>query len=74
MAELKALCNGCGHPRDETTALDDHGRPLHDWEVGSTVCQACEARRIEEDRIGSDSPEALRGRIFYTQRMDGDDA
>lgn len=74
MAEHQTLCSGCGHPRDETTALDDHGRPLHDWEVGSTVCQACEARRIEEDRIAADGPEGLRGRLFYTHRVDGDDA
>jgi hypothetical protein len=70
MAELRTICSGCGHPRDETTALDDRGRPLHDWEVGSTVCQACEARAVEEDRIRTDDKHgaAMRGRIFYTTR------
>lgn len=75
LADLKTRCSGCGNPRDETTAIDDHGLPLHDWEVGSTVCQACEAKGIEQERISRGGGlEAMHGRIFYTYRADGDDA
>jgi len=74
LADLKTRCTGCGHPRDETTALDDRGRPLHDWEPHSTVCQACEALDIEKRRIrDSGDASALDGRIFYSTRVDGDD-
>jgi len=39
------------------------------------VCQACEAVRIEQDHIAGDGgAEAMRGRIFYAYRLEGDDA
>lgn len=62
-------CHDCGHPRDETTALDDHDRPVHGWGVGSTVCQACEAISVEARRIQKDGDSsAMDGRKFYVTR------
>lgn len=75
LADLNTRCSGCGHPRDETTAVDGRGWPLHDYAVGSTVCQACEAKAITQDQIAREGGvEAMHGRIFYTYRTDGDDA
>lgn len=71
-AELRLRCTGCGHPIDETTALDEHQRPLHDWEARSTVCQACEAIRVDERRFTTNhDASVMDGRRFYALRQEG---
>jgi hypothetical protein len=73
LALLHDRCGGCGHPISETTALDEHGRPAHDYEARSTVCQACEAkaqmkRSIETQSQGDSS--AFDGRLFYVLKAE----
>ena len=72
MAEQQAACPGCGHPMDESMALDDRGRPLHEWQGRSSRCEACaavdeEQRRIRRDSGGSES--AMDGRRFWAERV-----
>lgn len=68
---MKACCPGCGHPQDETTALDDRRQPVHEYTAHSTVCQACEAVDEEKRRIRTRGEEDdMDGRKFYVTRED----